>query len=1024
MPDPRTERLVSCPRCGGRTRPGVPCPRCSVVGAESTFRVGPSGPGRAAAASAPDHGRVGADVPATVGPYRLIDELGRGGFGVVFRGFDPRLQRPVAVKMIRDVVAADEETVGRFVREARAVARLSHPGIVPVFEVGSDQAGRPFIAMGLVDGPSLETVLRTAPMPAKRIAEVGRAVALALHHAHCHGVVHRDVKSQNILIDASGEPHLVDFGLAGEIAGGEGGFTRTGDIIGTPGYLAPEQALGDRDASGRPPVDVWALGAVLYRAVAGKAPFVGSSALAGIQMTITDDPVRLRSIDPSVPPDLETIVMRCLEKDAAARYPSAAAVAADLGRFLAGVPIEARRPGGFERAVRWARRHRILAACAGVLVVAAVASLGLFVEMRRRVLAERAFAEERRLALLEGARGWAQASWIRFQDAPRDSRTLALGLDAVEAAAAYRAVTLEDPVAVAHAFAVTMAYGEVALSFEQWDVAAAAFARARMLGVDETRAAEAIERVASARSADAEERRAAVDAVIASARAGELRGPRASEDALFVLVARGGLDALERLIGELESITDELLVALRVALSPEDRALSIGEVAALDAWLDAAPGTSLASPDDTRIVNGLFRDRMLRANARALHGNTVTDVRDILADAQRSAVGPAARTVARLCGDALGRLGDARALPALIRHLSVEQDGREAVAVGIAIVRIGRPDAIERVRAEADGSAGGFGRGSRFWREVARYLPVVSGDPSVEAAEDVAALRETAERRFERGELADALADLDRALALEPDHASTLELRGMVRRARGDLEGALEDYDRALALEPTRAATLVNRGNVRMLRGDADGAFADYDAAVTAGPADPSTWANRAAARIERGDLRTALVDLDRSLRLDPDLIFALLTRATCYRALREVERARADLDRALRLQPAHPRALEIRGIVRAESGDLAGADEDLSAVIELRPGAADVWNHRAIVRRRAGDLAGSESDHTRAIELSPRPNYVAGRAQARERRGDLEGAIADWERFVELAPGGPDAATIRAHLDELRARR
>ncbi|MEZ0230895.1 MAG: serine/threonine-protein kinase, partial [Planctomycetota bacterium] len=205
-----------------------------------------------------------------VGSYALGEELGRGGMGVVYRAFDTNLRRPVALKMILDASRADLEERERFEREARATAKLSHPGIVQVFDAGVHE-GKPFLVMELVEGRSFETVLsgKEALTP-RRVAEVVRGVAEALQHAHEHGVVHRDVKPQNVLLDREGRPRLVDFGLARDSA--TNNLTVTGSILGTPAYLAPEQARGESRGQG-PAIDIYALGAVLYRALVGRPPF-------------------------------------------------------------------------------------------------------------------------------------------------------------------------------------------------------------------------------------------------------------------------------------------------------------------------------------------------------------------------------------------------------------------------------------------------------------------------------------------------------------------------------------------------------------------------------------------------------------------------------------------------------------------------------------------------------------------------------------------------------------------------------
>ncbi len=317
-------------------------------------------------------------VGGRIGRYQISGELGRGGMGVVFRGHDPALRRDVAIKMILDRSDASRVAVERFVREARATARLRHPGIVPVHEVG-DHDGRPFIVMDFIPGGTLDAILGDGPgggerIARRRLARIVREVAVALDHAHAHAVVHRDVKPQNVLIDEQDRPHLTDFGAARDLSV-EGGLTQTGQVIGTPLYMAPEQANGDVRATG-PRSDVYALGVILYHGLVGEPPFQASSMLELMPKIFRDEPRPPRQQDPSIHADLETITLKCLEKDPERRYGSAAAFADDLGRYLEGEAIAARPIGRRERWRRWARKHR---AAAGASAVAAVSIVALVV---------------------------------------------------------------------------------------------------------------------------------------------------------------------------------------------------------------------------------------------------------------------------------------------------------------------------------------------------------------------------------------------------------------------------------------------------------------------------------------------------------------------------------------------------------------------------------------------------------------------------------------------------------------------
>jgi serine/threonine protein kinase len=270
--------------------------------------------------------------------YEVLEELGRGGMGVVYKARQVSLNRVVALKLIHAGAAAIPEELTRFRREAEATARLSHPNIVGVYEVG-EHRGCPYLALELVEGGSLAEKLVQSPLPALRAAQLVQTLALAVQHAHERGVLHRDLKPANVLLAPDGAPKIADFGLARRLDVGSN-ETRTGSILGTPSYMAPEQADGRVHDLG-PATDVYALGAILYELLTCRPPFKTASVLETLEQVRTHEPVRPAILQPGVPRDLETICLKCLEKDPRSRYASAAALAEDLRRFLDGEPITA-----------------------------------------------------------------------------------------------------------------------------------------------------------------------------------------------------------------------------------------------------------------------------------------------------------------------------------------------------------------------------------------------------------------------------------------------------------------------------------------------------------------------------------------------------------------------------------------------------------------------------------------------------------------------------------------------------------
>jgi tRNA A-37 threonylcarbamoyl transferase component Bud32 len=341
-----------------------------------------------------------------IGDYEILEEIGRGGMGVVYKAGQKSLGRVVALKMIRAADFAGPAERERFRREAQAVAALRHPNIVQVYAVG-DCNGEPFLALEFVEGPSLARYLGGKPLPAREAAALVATLADAMHYAHQRGVIHRDLKPGNILLESAEKgtssslvtrhsplatPKITDFGLAK--LQGDTQHTSTGVILGTPGYMAPEQADGRGKEVG-PAADVYGLGAILYELLTGRPPFQGDSPVATLQQVMEAEPARPRLLNPAVPRDLETVCLKCLEKEPQQRYASAAALADDLRRFRDGAPVRALPVGAWGHAQRWCRRKPLTAGLLALLAVAVAAGVAAFAYQLRQTNLALANALER-----------------------------------------------------------------------------------------------------------------------------------------------------------------------------------------------------------------------------------------------------------------------------------------------------------------------------------------------------------------------------------------------------------------------------------------------------------------------------------------------------------------------------------------------------------------------------------------------------------------------------------------------------
>jgi len=388
-----------CPVCGApqdatpstATGDGPPCPACGRPGREPATVGDSTAAVPARPAADPPTVTVDRPVPATrtddepapvVPPgYELLGPLGTGGMGSVYLARQVALKRLVALKVIR-AGRGGATARARFKAEAEAAARLSHPNAVQIFEVG-EHHGELYLVQEYVPGGGLDQKLKGTPLPAADAARLVETLARAIDHAHRMQLVHRDLKPSNILLTEDGTPKVADFGLAKFLDPDAPGVTHNNAILGTPSYMAPEQALGRADVG--PPADVYALGAILYECLTGRPPFKAATVLETLDQVRTQEPVAPRSLNPAVPRDLETVCLQCLRKDPARRYASAEAFADDLGRFLRGEPVHARPIGPVERTVRWVRRRPVVAALLALFALTVVGFTAALLESNGRL---------------------------------------------------------------------------------------------------------------------------------------------------------------------------------------------------------------------------------------------------------------------------------------------------------------------------------------------------------------------------------------------------------------------------------------------------------------------------------------------------------------------------------------------------------------------------------------------------------------------------------------------------------------
>ena len=404
------EPCSSCGRLVPSDAPAELCPSCLVRSGfsdDESFVEPESGKSKSGSTLhlvIPEDAPLPEGAPTQLGNYELLEMIARGGMGVVYKARHTGLDRVVALKMIRSGILATPKDVERFQREARSAAKLHHPNIVTIHDIG-EQEGQHYYTMDYVPGENLAERARTRPFSPRQAAEITAAVAGAIHCAHQQGVLHRDIKPANVILTPNQQPRVLDFGLA-LILTDDSDLTQTGTPVGSPAYMPPEQAAGQTgriDARS----DVYSLGAMLYELLTGRPPFQAATTLETLQLVIANEAVSPRRLNPALPRDLETICLKCLEKAPERRYQSAQELADELGRCLRDEPIVARPVSQVEKAWRWCHRKPALALSIGaglaLLLVIAIGSPIAIVRINRAraaaEAAERATQQQLYLAL-------------------------------------------------------------------------------------------------------------------------------------------------------------------------------------------------------------------------------------------------------------------------------------------------------------------------------------------------------------------------------------------------------------------------------------------------------------------------------------------------------------------------------------------------------------------------------------------------------------------------------------------------
>jgi tetratricopeptide (TPR) repeat protein len=928
-----------------------------------------------------------APTAAAVAGYEILEEVGRGGMGVVYKARQLGLDRVVALKMILAGGHAGGRAVARFQAEGRAVARLQHPNIVQIYEVG-DSNGHPFFSLEFVDGGCLAQALhKCGPLPGPRAARLVETLARAMHFAHERGIVHRDLKPGNVLLTGDGTPKITDFGIAKQRD--EGAIrTDTGAILGTPGYMAPEQAGGKGKDVG-PAADVYALGAILYECLTGRPPFTGDSPVDVLLCLTREEPARPSVLLEHIPYDLETICLKCLEKDPNKRYASAGDLAADLGRFLNHEPIRARRVGPAERAVRWVRRRPGPAALlAGALVLTAV----LAGTAGRQARAERQRREQARAEVRDQLDRAATA---------RAAQELEIARDLLETA---RRRTQDDRGLADLAAEIEGLRGEVSArqnALTQYRTFSrlrdeALFHATLSAGDGATANLQATRDRAQAALDAAEDPELSADGLTPPERDQINHG---RYELLLVLAdvtarPRPGQDEAQR------------TAAARQALGLLDRASQLGLV------------TATYHLRRARYLEQLGEKDWARESARRAADCPPTTVFDH-----------------HLIGVERYRQGPEAAKPSFVEALRLQPDHFWShYFLALCYIREGkyepardsltpcvrqRPDVVwvYLLRGFAQGQLRQFAAAEDDFR---RAVELLEKAPSPEA--EYVLLNNRGVLRASQERYALAVEDLTRAARLRPEQYQAYASLAQVYLQDRHPDLALDAYGKAITaaerlvatndLEPQALGLLYrNRARVYLGRKDLPAALADLESSVkrevAAGPSRGVAWAEYGYALALAGRLGEAVDAYDASLQARPDHADTLRRRAEVLYQREKWAEVIAGFSRYLRAggRPT-ARVYQLRGLARARLKDNKGALEDFTQALECDAKDVVLRTQRGQAYLACKAFEPALADFDEVLRHEPKCAVAqVGRGIARVQTGKWAEGVADAEAALRTGP-------------------